>query len=406
MFPSIESTPVTIISRPDEAPNGALRSWAVDDTSGKSAQDQDAYRSYLDALLGVSASSAGLILACSPDGQTWERLAASHIKSETSAQQIFSALLCDVCGSRFASDEPAWVARPEQCLGKCMVGACCQVMNHCREMLIVPLRSQQQVMGCCLLGFEHKVAIPAAIMTLVQSVGQMIGHHLLAQRQSRQEQRDQILGERRFLANEVHDSVAQSLVYMNLRMPLLRAALEKQNLSQAGRYLDDVEDTLQSAQTAVRELMTDFRVSMNPQGLRHALNDLVQAFKRQSSTQLDYQDGLGNLSLTAEQERQLFHIVQEALANIRRHANAGHAWVRLDHVNGQLVLDVQDDGKGFGHGKPELQPGHYGVGIMRERANSLGACLSIGPREGGGTVLTLKWSVPDHGKAQLSRGTL
>ena len=100
--------------------------------------------------------------------------------------------------------------------------------------------------------------------------------------------------------------------------------------------------------------------------------------------------------LGAEREVQVFRIVQEALANVRKHSNARHARVRFARHKDELRVTIEDDGRGIapeactgGGAARTSHGGHFGIEIMRERAASLGGRLEVGNSTDGGAVVTL-----------------
>jgi two-component system nitrate/nitrite sensor histidine kinase NarX len=135
------------------------------------------------------------------------------------------------------------------------------------------------------------------------------------------------------------------------------------------------------------------RSPMDPAGLVHALDVTAQTFRRSSGAELDFVNEMSGLKFSPEQETQVFHIVQEALTNVSRHARARHARLHLAPLNdGLLQVVVEDDGAGL---PPPTADGgaHYGLEIMLERARRLGGTLQIGPRDGGGKRVQLRFSV-------------
>ena len=200
-----------------------------------------------------------------------------------------------------------------------------------------------------------------------------------------------LLAQRQALAAEVHDSVAQTLSFVKMRMPLLQDAIGSGDAGAALRYCEDVRKAVGSAHTSLRQLLTEFRVPVAPQGLKHALRSSILVFSQRTRVPLEFDDQAPDLSLSATQESQVFHIVQEALTNIAKHASARQAWVRLTQAGGRLEVAIEDDGCGASHEEDLGGAHHFGLDIMRERAARLGGRLDIGARAGGGMRVHLSF---------------
>ena len=200
-----------------------------------------------------------------------------------------------------------------------------------------------------------------------------------------------LLEQRQALAAEVHDSVAQTLSFVKMRMPLLQDAIAGGDRDTALRYCEDVRKAVGSAHTNLRQLLTEFRVPLAPQGLKHALRSSILVFSQRTRVPLEFDDQTPDLSLSATQESQVFHIVQEALTNIAKHASARQAWVRIAQAGGRLEVAIEDDGCGASHEEDLGGAHHFGLDIMRERAARLGGRLDIGARAGGGMRVHLSF---------------
>jgi two-component system, NarL family, nitrate/nitrite sensor histidine kinase NarX len=174
-----------------------------------------------------------------------------------------------------------------------------------------------------------------------------------------------------------------------MRMPLLHDAMLARDDARAQRYFDDVRGAVTQAHSSLRGILTHFRSPMDPQGLVHALGACSESFRRSSGAELAFVNELPSLKLAPEREAQVFHIVQEALTNVARHAAAKHAWLHVGPGGrGQVEIVVEDDGGGM----PPATPGagqHYGMEIMRERAHRIGGTLEVGARASGGTRVRL-----------------
>ncbi|HSC01538.1 MAG TPA: ATP-binding protein, partial [Burkholderiaceae bacterium] len=130
---------------------------------------------------------------------------------------------------------------------------------------------------------------------------------------------------------------------------------------------------------------------MDPLGLKHALRSSVLAFRELTHVDLAFEDPVPELRLSAAQEFQLLRIVQEALANVAKHAQAQRAWLTIHRHAGRVDVVVEDDGNGLPEPPAADGGSHYGLEIMRQRAASLGGTLDVGPRAGGGTRVHLSF---------------
>ena len=210
-------------------------------------------------------------------------------------------------------------------------------------------------------------------------------------RLEREALRTALANERQMMANEVHDSLAQGLTYMRMRMSLLRDAIRDGDDERAFKYWSDVDSSLTNAHRRLRELITYFRSRMDPQGLLHALQEMTETFLDRTGVGLDFVNHVRDLDLPVGREVQVFHIVQEALANVCQHANARRARLTLECQGAGYEIVVEDDGVGMpaDPAGERGETGHYGIAIMRERASRLGGELTLDSAPGAGTRVRL-----------------
>lgn len=198
-----------------------------------------------------------------------------------------------------------------------------------------------------------------------------------------------VRNERRMMAAEVHDSIAQSLTFVKMRLPLLEDALAAHDDASARRYLAELREVVGEAHASLREIVTHLRTRVDPRDFREGLDALGERFRERSGIALQVANGMPSLTLDPRRQAELFHIVQEALANIEHHARAAHAWLRIDPLpGGGARVCVDDDGVGL-HRPEDDDRAHHGLSIMEERARRLGGFLQVGARPGGGTRVRL-----------------
>lgn len=210
-------------------------------------------------------------------------------------------------------------------------------------------------------------------------------------RLGREALRTALANERQMMANEVHDSLAQGLTYMRMRMSLLRDAIRDGDDTRAFKYWSDVDSSLTNAHRRLRELITYFRSRMDPQGLLHALQEMSENFLDRTGVVLEFSNRVPDIGLPVADEVQVFHIVQEALANVCKHANARFVRLTLERKGTGYEIVIEDDGVGMAADAcaERGEAGHYGIAIMRERASRLGGELTIDSAPGAGTRVRL-----------------
>jgi two-component system nitrate/nitrite sensor histidine kinase NarX len=234
--------------------------------------------------------------------------------------------------------------------------------------------------------------VPEEVALLFHSISEHLGMALENARLTRENLRATLMNERQMLASEVHDSLAQTLAFMKMRLPLLRKAVEKGDAAKATKYLDDLSGALDSSYSGLRGLISNFRNRMDPRGLLHALQVLVDNFQERSGILLDFNNHAPDLTLTPDQEVQVFHIVQEALANIWKHSRARQARLTMTLEDGEYVISIEDDGVGLPQYLDESGGQmHFGLNIMRERAHRLGGDIAVHARLEGGTRVALSF---------------
>lgn len=303
---------------------------------------------------------------------------------------------CGHCGAAASEPRAVWAQDLSHCQGTqapqgtgAGQAAAAESAAGGYGMLTVPLQHRGRVLGVYNLFFQPPVAPAAEVQALLRSVGELLGLALHNARLEAESLRTTLLHERQIMAAEVHDSVAQQLAFVRMRLPLLQDAVARQDGPGAQGYLDDVRSAIGQAHTSLRGILTHFRAPMDPQGLMHALAASAKTFRRSTGAELDMVNELPEHLLAVEQETQVFHIVQEALSNVARHAAAAHAWVRMAPALGGLVeVRIEDDGAGL-PAQAGDSPVHHGLAIMQERAQRMGGTLDLSTRPGGGTVVRL-----------------
>lgn len=346
---------------------------------------------FLGPIVRLAGAQAGVVRILSEDGEHMRMVGDVGLPPEVRIAELLVDRHCGTCGVAADSDAPAWTLDMSSCARHHPSEA--RFYRDCRRMLAVPLRHRDRLLGLYNLFFCSEAELGADVQTVLRAIGELLGLALHNARLERETLASTVMTERKFLASEVHDSIAQSLAFVNMRLPLLQDAMQAHDDTLSQKYFADVEQAMGSIQCNLREILTNFRVAMDPQGLLHAVQVLAAEFRQRAGIPLQLQCEAPELGLTSEQEVQVFHIVQEALANVGRHARATQAWLTLSHRGSHLDVRVEDDGRGVAALQADGRA-HFGLDIMNERAQRLGGVVEIGPREGGGTRVRLTVPFP------------
>lgn len=368
--------------------------------SGCKGPDAVAYQSgelwalleeFLAIILKAVGASAGAVRMLSPNGMELQMVGAIGLPSEICRRESVVGLDCGACGKAVCnadvsfSDAKVCAQRYE---GRFFV-------EGCKYVVAVPLKYRDDLLGVFTIFFACNQDVPDDAGRIFRSFAEMIGVALENARQNRENRRVGQMAERQMMANEIHDSLAQTLVYAKMRMSLLTEAMRTHDERLAFGCAHDVDESLQKCQKTVRELITHFRCQMDPLGLQHALQTLANEFPANTGIALGYANWVASLDLPLEHELQAFHIVREALANVASHSGATRARLTVARSDGQYVFTVEDNGKGCICTPIE---GHFGLMIMHERARRIGGEVEVKCLEHGGTRVRLSFPDPDTSK--------
>ncbi len=207
---------------------------------------------------------------------------------------------------------------------------------------------------------------------------------LLTQLLSAQEQ------ERGRIARDIHDGPLQDLGVLLLSVERCKRQIEAGRSVEALQALAGLRQDTQQTISTLRALVNDLRPSvLDTYGLLGALDYLAGRFGRETQITIAVSTQIG-ARLDPNQEVIIFRLVQEALTNIRKHAQASHAWVTLQRRSGDLYMEVRDDGTGFDvdhRMRDAMAGGHVGLASMVERAEFAGGRLTIESTPEQGTVV-------------------
>lgn len=193
-------------------------------------------------------------------------------------------------------------------------------------------------------------------------------------------------GVRRTINRELHDRVGASLAALNLNLSIVRSQLPQKSLHAVDARLQDTQRLLEETTTHVRDLMADLHPpALDDYGLLAALRTHIEPLAKRFSVPilLHGEDLAPRLPLATETA--LFRVAQGALVNAVTHAHAKRIEILLAASPDRVALTIADDGTGFDVGHASLAHASWGLAIMRERAEAVGAKLSVESTPGKGT---------------------
>jgi two-component system nitrate/nitrite sensor histidine kinase NarX len=203
-----------------------------------------------------------------------------------------------------------------------------------------------------------------------------------------QERAQATLQERQRLAQNLHDAVNQSLFSASLIAEVLPRVWER-NQDEGRQSLEDLRRLTRGAIAEMRGLLVELQPTViTDSDLGDLLRQLSDAFTGRTNIPIALTiKGTG--TLPTEVQVALYRLCQEGLNNIAKHARASQVTMTLHFEAGLAELTIHDDGRGFD--PTQVPPGHYGLNIMHERAEAIGALLSVTSQVGRGTEINISW---------------
>lgn len=255
------------------------------------------------------------------------------------------------------------------------------------HLMVYHIRLREQTLGILTLYFEQNSPEVQANQSLIQLLCSQLATTIENNRLILKEKQLAVLEERNIISQGLHDSIAQSLSFMNLQLQMLNQAFQKQESSKINQHLNFLNTGLKQCYDDVRELLNNFRLKLNQQSFEDVLLSVIERFKNQTQLEvlLNYQSTGADLS--PQQHIQLIFILQEALSNIRKHAQATQVTIHFKNTE-QIYLSIQDNGIGFDfQSKKEHQGHHIGLSIMQERIQQVHGQFHIESNAHQGTLI-------------------
>ena len=263
------------------------------------------------------------------------------------------------------------------------------------SILIIPLQYRGKVLGVYNLYIDgDQLKRDGEYEELFTSMGRHLGIAVEKARLDEEANALSIMRERTNIANELHDSLAQTLASIKYQVRVLDETIHQEDEAATWQELERIESTIDEAHTELRTLIAHFRMPIGEYGLTVSVEQVIERFKQDSDDiQVYLQKEWPDTTLPPQTELQVLRVIQEALTNARKHSEAGTVRVLMrGNEDGHYTVLVEDDGIGMTDLQNQDPAGeHVGISIMQDRANRIGGTLTVEGEPGEGVQVRFEF---------------
>jgi len=266
------------------------------------------------------------------------------------------------------------------------------------EMLAIPLAYRGKTLGVYNL-FVHRMEndFLEGEHELLASIGQHLGMAIEKAGVEADARTLSIIEERTRMAHELHDSLAQTLASLRYKIRLFDDSLNQGKEEVIWHELEGLENTIDDAYAELRSLITHFRAPIDGKGVVRAVQRLTERFRQETDIDVFFYHNWDLETLPRDIEIEVVRIVQEALANVRKHAQAENVRILMSSTeDGHCSVLVEDDGIGLPKKRKQTNKEtgeHIGLSIMEERAGRINGEIQFESDEDEGTLVQLSFDV-------------
>ena len=252
---------------------------------------------------------------------------------------------------------------------------------------IYHIRHKQKNIGLVTIFFTQVPEGDVNRDMLLENLGQHMGTAVENLRLAELDQQVAVAQERNLMAQNLHDSIAQTLSFVNLQVQMLESALKQKNDQQIQEGIQQIKAGVQECYDDVRELLLNFRTRVSTAGFEENVRSVLERFERQTQVKVHLTIVDDGLPLTYAQKLQVIFILQEALSNVRKHAKAQNVLVTVRNKE-DFEMAIMDDGIGIDPALLESRKQrHVGLSIMKERAQKVDGKIYIESEQDQGTTV-------------------
>ena len=347
---------------------------------------EDMSRGFIERMLLLTGADAGSVRMQDVVRRKLDFMAHIGLPEQLLTSNHCTALDGCFCGASI--NKNVAILRPKAELNAAMSD--CALLGF-TDLVVFSIRFHTQELGLFSLYFKRGCDLDEETKRLIETLCSQVGVALENQRLIARDRQFAVSEERNLMAQGLHDSIAQSLSFLNLQVQMLESALNKGQLIEAQENLTFIKDGVQESYDDVRELLLNFRTRLSKQDFMEVVHTLLNRFELQAQVQTELEITGDGPALSPQQQLQAVFILQEALSNIRKHAHAKHAFIHINNSNhGDFIMRIRDDGVGLdADAMASKRARHVGTAIMLERAQLIHAELQLHSQIGEGTVVEL-----------------
>jgi len=257
-----------------------------------------------------------------------------------------------------------------------------------RAYLGVPIQIKHELYGGLLLCYEDKHTFSQEAIDLALSMGNQTALAIENARLHNQIEQAAVAAERNRIARDLHDAVTQTLFSASMIAEVL-PRLWQRNQTIGQQKLEELRELTRGALAEMRTLLLELRPTKLAEiELTDLIRQLADGVRGRARITVALSIA-GQAEIAPHIKIAFYRIAQEALNNVTKHAQAQHVQIDLHCHPAVISLRVADDGCGFVF--DAIMPAHLGLGIMRERAEDIGATLTIKSEPGNGTEIGVRW---------------
>lgn len=233
---------------------------------------------------------------------------------------------------------------------------------------------------------------------LFEAIAEQVAKGLSMKHQNEQNRRIALMNERTVIARELHDSLAQALSYLKIQVTRLQRLQKRDSpQEQINTVIAELKNGLGTAYSELRELLTTFRLKLDGQGIKAALEQTISQLQNRSNEfefSLNYQ--VGSIPFSPQEEIHLLQIAREAAQNAFYHSQGSQIDIGItSNAMSEVILTVTDNGIGIPEDPNKLN--HYGLAIMMERSRNVDGKLTIKRNGSSGTIVIFSF-FPEYAK--------